>query len=143
MEPRDWLLLYVAFKGAPHGLDPVRIQKGMFLFAQEGGVSKTEGYEFEPLHYGPMSKQVYADVDRLVADGLIRGEAVPGYTWKRYTITPAGMDVAKHLYEDADELPMQRLYAIKQDVSTKSFNALLRDVYARYPPYAVKSVFSG
>lgn len=144
MTRRDWLLLYVALKGAPHGLDPVRIQKGMFLFAQEGGVPGDEAYSFGPYHYGPMSSQIYSDVERLEADGLIHGTPVQGYTWKRYTTTPGGIDVARHLLEeDADPEAAQRLFAIKQDVSSKTFNSLLRDVYARYPDYATRSVFSG
>ncbi|MEX0682300.1 MAG: hypothetical protein WD981_04695 [Gaiellaceae bacterium] len=143
MTRRDWLLVYFALKGAPRGLDPVRIQKGMFLFAQEGGVSDEETYDFGPYQYGPMSSELYADLDRLEAEGLIRGEPVPGYTWKRYTVTPGGMDVARHLLEDADGQAARRLFEIKHDVASKTFNALLRDVYTRYPKYATRSVFRG
>jgi uncharacterized protein YwgA len=141
---RDWLLLYVALKGAPNGLDPVRIQKGMFLFAQEAGVPEDETYDFGPYMYGPMSSQVYNDIEYLEAEGLIRGEPVPGYTWKRYAATPAGIDVARNLLEeDADAAASRKLFEIKQDVASKTFNALLKDVYTRYPDYATRSVFTG
>lgn len=143
MTSRDWLLLYVALKGAPQGLDPVRIQKGMFLFAQEADVPADEKYDFGPYHYGPMSSQIYTDVERLEADGLVRGEPLQGYTWKRYTASPAGIDVARNLLEDADAAASRKLFEIKQDVASKTFNALLRDVYERYPKYATRSVFSG
>ena len=143
MTRRNWLLLYFALKGAPGGLDPVRIQKGMFLFAQEGDLPDNEVYTFAPYSYGPMSPQIYSDLEYLEATGLIRGEPVPGYTWKRYTVTTAGMETARHLLEEADGGAARKLYEIKQGVAGKTFNALLRDVYARYPDYATRSVFSG
>jgi hypothetical protein len=34
MKQRDWLLLFAAYEGAPDGLDPIRFQKGLFLFAK-------------------------------------------------------------------------------------------------------------
>jgi uncharacterized protein YwgA len=144
MTRRDWLLVYVALKGAPQGLDPVRIQKGMFLFAQEADVPADERYDFGAYLYGPMSSRVYSDIEYLEAEGLIRGEPVPGYTWKRYTATPPGIDVARHLLEDdADATASRKLFEIKKEVASKTFNALLKDVYARYPDYATRSVFSG
>jgi hypothetical protein len=39
---RDWLLILCAYHGAPGGLDPVRVQKGMFLFARTGEVPTRE-----------------------------------------------------------------------------------------------------
>jgi uncharacterized protein YwgA len=143
MTRRDWLLLYVALKGAPLGLDPVRLQKGMFLFANEGGVPIEETYDFRPYLYGPMSSQVYRDIDELEADGLVRSEPVPGYTWKRYKPTAAGADAGRRLLDAADSSATRKLYDIKNDVASKPFNALLRDVYGRYPDYATRSVFSG
>lgn len=143
MTRRDWLLVYLALKGAPKGLDPVRIQKGMFLFAQEADVTGEETYDFGPYLYGPMSSQVYSDIEYLEAEGLVHGEPVPGYTWKRYKATPPGIDVARNLLKEADGVASRKLFEIKQDVASKTFNALLRDVYARYPDFATRSVFSG
>lgn len=143
MTRRDWLLLYFALKGAPHGLDPVRIQKGMFLLAQEGELPDEETYTFAAYSYGPMSPQIYSDLEYLEATGLLRGEPVSGYTWKRYMATAAGMDMARHLLDEADGAAARKLYEIKRDVASKTFNSLLRDVYARYPEYATRSVFRG
>jgi uncharacterized protein YwgA len=143
MTRRDWLLVYFALKGAPSGLDPVRIQKGMFLFSEEGEIPAEERYDFGPYQYGPMSSQVYADLDGLEAEGLIRGEPVQGYTWKRYTAAATGIARARELLQGADRDAARTLFDIKQDVASKTFNALLRDVYARYPQYATRSVFSG
>jgi hypothetical protein len=48
MRPRDWLLLLLALRQAEEPLDPVRLQKGMFLLAQEGGLPPSDRYEFFP-----------------------------------------------------------------------------------------------
>ena len=143
MTPRDWLLLYFALKGAPGGLDPVRIQKGMFLLAQEGELPEGEAYDFGPYHYGPMSSQVYSDLEYLEATGLLEGTPVPGYSWNRYRATERGVEKAREFRDHANVDSVRKLFEIKQDVASKTFNALLRDVYARYPAYASRSVFRG
>ncbi|MGH7490032.1 MAG: hypothetical protein ACREMY_31160, partial [bacterium] len=55
LQPADWLLLLLALKDAERPLDPVRLQKGLFLLAEEGGLSGAESYRFEPYDYGPFS----------------------------------------------------------------------------------------
>lgn len=48
MARRDWLLVRSAYRGSPAGLDPVRVQKAMFLFARSGVVPPGQQYEFRP-----------------------------------------------------------------------------------------------
>ena len=142
MSRRDWLLIFFGLKGSPHGIDPVRIQKGMFLFAMEGGVSDDETYDFRPYNYGPMASQIYSDVEALEAEGLIASANVPGHTWKRYRVTELGVTRARALRDGLlDRTAVHRLYEIKQSVMARTFNALLSDVYDRYPNYASRSVF--
>ena len=87
MTRQDWLALFLAFEGAPDGLDPVRIQKGMFLFAMEAGVPEGQTYGFRPYNYGPMSRGIYDDLDRLVSEGTIEATPVEGQSWSRYVVT--------------------------------------------------------
>lgn len=141
MAPLDWLLLFVAYDGAPEGLDPVRVQKGMFLFAKEGGVPDKEQYTFEPYNYGPMSKAIYRDLDRLVSDDFLEAHEVRGQTWSRYTPSNRGIEQAHKLIHSLDPVPGRKLYAIKQQVASQTFEELLEDVYEAYPDYAEKSVF--
>lgn len=142
MTKRDWLLLFCALKGSPSGLDPVRLQKGMFLFAMEASVPDDEKYDFRPYNYGPMSSEVYADVEALEVIGHLAGEQSPGNSWKRYRATQSGIEHARELLADADRDAVQKLFEIKAFVMARSFNALLNDVYDRYPEYASRSVFS-
>jgi uncharacterized protein YwgA len=142
MARRNWLLLLLGFKGADGAaLDPVRVQKGMFLFAQQSGAPPKECYGFEPYNYGPYSFRLRNDLDRLVAEGLVAAEPVPGYTWRRYKLTAEGMAKAKGLLGKADRDVAKKLFRIKQAVSGKSFNTLLREVYDEYPDFATRSIF--
>jgi uncharacterized protein YwgA len=144
MERRDWLLVLAALKGPAVGLDPVRLQKGMFLLAHEGGVPADEAYHFEPYNYGPMSRELYRDLDALEAAGLVERVDVPGQSWQRYRASERGLAAAQALINQAGpetQDSARRLYEIKRDISAKTFSGLLSDVYERYPLYATKSVF--
>jgi uncharacterized protein len=140
----DWLLLLLGFKGESDSpaLDPIRVQKGMFLLAEEGDIPEAERYHFNPYNWGPYSREVRNDLDRLVADGYVQARDVPGYSWKRYALTAAGIDYARNvLHEDVDPQQAHRVAAIKRRVSGASFNTLLEDVYTAYPEMAVNSLF--
>jgi uncharacterized protein YwgA len=144
MRPRDWLLLLLALRQAEDPLDPVRLQKGMFLLAQEGGLPPSDRYEFFPYDYGPFSPAIYSDLEELVSAHFVREVATPGYTWNRYRVTGAGIEEAQQLMvnlADRDATAVNRLSRIKQDVLSRGFNNLLRYVYERYPDFASHSVF--
>lgn len=145
MDRKDWLMLLIAFEGAPRGLDPVRLQKGMFLFSMEAqDVPQEQRYVFRPYNYGPMSQEVYADVDELVRDGLIEETAVEGQSWSRYRATDRGVSRGRRLLAQASGTharALDHLFELKQSVASRTFAALLEDVYDRYPEYAAKSIF--
>src|SRR3712207_6805354 len=97
MKPADWLLILVGLDAGGAGLEPVRVQKALFLLAREGGVPSRERYWFVPYNYGPMSPRVYRDVEALIAEGLLERVTVPGYTWGRIRATPRGRARASEL----------------------------------------------
>jgi hypothetical protein len=142
VKPRDRLLLFIALDGAPSGLDPIRLQKGMFLFAMEDESNPDEVYEFVPYHYGPMSTQIYRDLDHLVDRDLIEAMPVKGQSWARYSATEDGLIAARDLlHQEPSQAVARRLYEIKVDVSSHTYQEVLEDVYARFPKFASKSVF--
>lgn len=138
---QSWLLLFLGYEGAPEGLDPVRVQKGMFLFAQEADVRAMERYDFVAYNYGPMSKAIYNDLEALVTQDLAVADTVPGAKFNRYTLTPAGQQAARAVAAQADPEPARKLFDIKRHVSRLTFDDLLEDVYERYPDYAANSIF--
>lgn len=144
MTRRDWLLVLCAYRGAPGGLDPVRVQKGMFLFARSATLPARQRYAFKPYDYGPMSPGIYRDLDALVDAGLLTRHPVPGKEWCRYAATEHGRAVAGkrlHLLPERDKAAARQLYEIKQRVAESSFNDLLESVYREHPDMAVNSVF--
>jgi hypothetical protein len=145
MKRRDWLLLFAAYKGAPDGLDPIRFQKGLFLFARRARVPARSKYVFKPYVYGPMSTGIYDDLDRLVDEGLVERVPVPGKHWSRYKPTRVTYREGKRVIKQAEDEKLldaaRELFKIKQDVSSVGFGELLDRVYTEYPEFAVNSIF--
>jgi hypothetical protein len=137
MDSHEWLLLYVAMpvpgQVGLRPVEPIQIMKGMFLFVMETGDAL---YRFQPYLYGPFSSEVYRDLDRLIAEGFLRAEPVPGQTWSVYTSTENGRERAGDLFARAPRGLVTRLENIKQYVTGTSFSQLLRDIYRRYPQFA-------
>jgi uncharacterized protein YwgA len=144
MTPADWLLLLVALDAPAEGLEPVRVQKALFLLAREGALPRRERYWFVPYNYGPMSPRIYRDVDALVRRGLLERQSVPGYTWGRVRATRAGREQAERLVataSDRDRANLAALRRIRTLVTSLGFADLLATIYERHPEYAVRSVF--
>jgi hypothetical protein len=139
LRPRDWLLLL--FDGAAQPLDRVRIQKSLFLFAERSKASSSEKYAFVPYHYGPFSFDIYPDLDRLVAQGLLRLEVETTSTSPRYALTGAGVSAVEELRPAAPPERLALLHSLREWVTERSFRALLNDLYRLYPLYAVNSIF--
>jgi hypothetical protein len=139
----DWLIMFLAADpGGP--LDPVRVQKGMFLLAMSQSLDPGERYQFEPYAYGPMSRGLYGDVRLLCHERVLDALPVEGATWRLLTLSSAGgqralalRDCAEHEQPDA----LAKLTAIRAEISGLTFSQLLKHVYDRYPDYAVRSVF--
>jgi DNA-binding PadR family transcriptional regulator len=114
----------------------------MFLFAHDPVADEEETYEFVPYNYGPMSAQIYRDLDRLMDEGLVEAVSVPRQSWARYVPTEKGLIQARDLLKrEPSQTAARRLHEIKRDVASKTFSAVLEDVYDRFPEYASKSVF--
>lgn len=142
VKPRNRLLLFIALDGAPRGLDPIRLQKGMFLFAMSDESEAGEVYRFVPYNYGPMSTQIYRDLETLLENDLIEAEPVEGQSWARYSATERGLISARELLKsEPSQTAAQRLFEIKNEVSSHTYQEVLEDVYERYPEFASKSVF--
>jgi uncharacterized protein YwgA len=138
MKRRDWLLLAIG-----DGLDPIRIQKAMFLFAMESDAPDTEKYAFEPYNWGPFSQPIYGDLTALQINGLIERVAVANADYFRYRQTPKGVTAADALVKRADREAVAKLASIRKIVTTLGFTALLKQVYKKYPAFATKSLFQG
>jgi len=143
---RDWLLLLLALRDATQPLDPVRLQKGMFLLSQERDLPASERYTFAAYDYGPFSRMIYMDISTLVEVGLVEESEVPGYTWRRYRATDEGIAAAQSVLDglpESQRADVRWLADLKRDVLSLDFRRLLHHVYERHPDYAENSVFRG
>ena len=145
MRRSDWLLVFLAAdSGKP--LDPVRVQKGMFLLAMTGELPPDERYAFEPYAYGPMSRQLYRDVRSLCRNGMVVAMPVEGTSWDLLQPTAAGVDRSRDFrdrLQPTRRAAVAEVDAIRRHIAGLSFSELLRYVYDRHPAYAVRSVFRG
>jgi len=114
----------------------------MFLFAMDDASGADEIYDFVPYDYGPMSTQIYRDLNDLTERGLIAATPVEGQTWSRFSATQDGLVAARDLLEqEPSQTTARLLFEIKNDVASHSYQQVLEDVYDRYPEFASKSVF--
>ncbi len=136
MTRRDWLLLLIE-----RDIDPIRIQKGMFLFAMESDAPTDQKYKFEPYNWGPFAQPIYADLEALQAAGLIERTQVPGASYYRYRRTDAGSERADAITRRAPAELVRSIGEARSAVMGVGFDALLRRVYLKYPEFASKSLF--
>lgn len=143
MRRTDWLMLFLAAApGDP--LDPVRVQKGMFLFAMRAPVADHARYAFEPYAYGPMSRRLYRDVRRLQHEQTLEAVPIEDASWQLLALTRAGKAQATDLRRQAgQECPdaLAHVDVIRDEIGGLSFAELLQHVYASHPEYATRSVF--
>ena len=139
----DWLVLLLdraALEASgPDELDPVRIQKGMFLLSERGPARGL--YNFRAYDWGPFSSAIYADLDALTQRGYLDESRMRGRTWSTYRVTARGHELAVEKAGRVGSTTVGWLRKAREFLTTRSFAQLLRDIYAEYPNYAVNSRF--
>lgn len=125
----------------PEPLDRIRMQKGVFLLSQRGRAEWQRLYPYSPYDWGPYSRSLAADLDALVAKGLMEYERIPGRRYGRYRTTAEGEKAIDQ--SDIDEKALRFVAKVRLFVTERSFTRLLRDVYAAFPEYAARSRFKG
>jgi uncharacterized protein len=139
----DWPLLLLSRDvlgvDGPEALDPIRVQKGIFLLSQRG--PKRGIYSFRPYNWGPFSSELYGDLDLLAGLGMVTREHEPGRSWSRFKPTQAGIlraeEAAGKLKPDA----LEWIGRVRRFLTTRSFDKLLDDVYAAFPEFATESLY--
>jgi hypothetical protein len=101
-------------------------QKLLFLYTREG--EPTPSYEFVPFRFGCFSFTSYADKRRLIEQGLLDEDE---QAWK---LTEKGRRLAR----TGERSPLLMARFAKQYKSLRG-NALVADVYQRYPYFATRS----
>lgn len=144
MRARDWLLMYLTLptdeSEAPPKADPIRIQKGLFLMAMEGGIPASERYHFVAYNYGACSFDIYGDLDALVREGKIERIQEVWEPWPRYLPTQRGLETARQIQDGADSNIVTYMRRMKSRLFRQGFTEMLREIYRKYPGYAANSL---
>jgi uncharacterized protein len=142
MERNTWLLLALEAAGRS-GLTPAQLQKSLFLLDKEIPQSFAGGdrYYFSAYNYGPFSKQIYDDAERLAAEGLVSITRAEGQNFNDYRITAVGEERAARLKSGVNSSSLGYLKIVVDWAKTKSFSELVRAIYAKYPEFRANSVF--
>lgn len=142
MRPIDSTLL--AIDSATSALQPVQLQKALFLFAAkvpQGVLPATSRYEFKPYDYGPFSAEIYADAESLETSGLVSISRPPVSRYKEFRVTPAGRTQAQTLRAQEDPQVVNYLANLVTYTQSLGFNQLVASVYEEFPEMKVNSVF--
>lgn len=124
-------------------LDRVRLQKAVFLMTHSGHPGWGELSDFRPYNWGPYSSQLTEDVRILKQSNLLTEEEFPGSQYGTYRTLPAGESKAQLVWSQLSEREQDYFRRVREYVSAKSFQQLLREVYAKFPQYATASRFRG
>jgi len=140
-----WLILLLdrdaLGASGPEELDPVRVQKGMFLLSERGPARGL--YKFRAYDWGPFSSAIYGDLEAMTRQGYLDELQQPGRTWSMYRVTPSGHELASGMARQIGDANVGWLRSAREFLTTRSFAQLLRDIYEEYPDFAVNSRFSG
>ena len=137
MEPKDWLTLAIGERS----VEPVQVQKIMFLFAKKADAPEDETYDFVPYNWGPCSFQIYDDLENLIDQEVVEPRPT-ARGWSRYGLTEHGLAVLEDLRNEANLAVLDRLDEVRSWVTSRSFRELLTEIYKDYPDYAVESRFT-
>lgn len=143
MERNAWILLALSCVG-DEDLSPVQLQKSLFLLKENKPFAVGKRfYDFIPYNYGPFSRDIYIDAEKLIEDGLIRFTRVLGRRWMSYSLTGGGKEYVKGFIDDVSKKDLRYLYEIVSWIRKLTFRQLISVIYSKYPKYKVNSVFSG
>lgn len=130
------LLLYGDNKFPIEGI--TRFEKLVFL-TQKKVLDISENvkikFDFGPDRFGPLSMEIYDELDFLKSVGMIKDG-----NRKKYEITDKGIQfLEKKTFERVSEDMRKRISNIKETYGKEELNDLLKYVYITYPDFTVNS----
>jgi hypothetical protein len=123
---------------------PVQVQKMFFLFDRNivGDIGGPQ-FAFEPYDYGPFDREVYSELGDLARTGLIRIEAMPDASRRRYSLTAEGYELGKSALDRLNPRAQAYMSRVSAWVRSLSFAELVGSIYRQYPDMKCNSVFRG
>lgn len=120
---------------------PVQIQKLLFLIDRE--ISDLVGgpwFAFQPYHYGPFDKRVYAILEALAEQGQVEiGDCLTNC--RSYALTPEGLVSGREALGTLAAPAQDFIKRASEFVRGNNFAALVAAIYKAYPDMRRNSVF--
>ncbi|MFG1519172.1 MAG: hypothetical protein AAE977_01650 [Thermoplasmataceae archaeon] len=88
-------------------------------------------YHFEPLWYGPFSKELSGDLTDFQVRGVI--------SFDELRLTSEGFKMASSVWKDLTDFEKQQIFDVKATFNYMSLTELLDAVYSRYPKFTKRS----
>ena len=119
-----------------------RFEKLVFLTQKEvidKSNIRTVKFDFGPDRFGPLSMEIYDEIDFLKSVGMIsEGDG------KKYEITDKGIRFLENkTFQRVNEDMRKHISDIKEKHGKEELNDLLKYVYTNYPDFTVKSSILG
>lgn len=125
-------------EGRPH--TPAQLEELLFLADRE--VPDSIGgpvFDFQPLHYGPFDRQVYAEAEALAADGFV---VILPVGWMRtFALTPKGQKEADRVFGALPDRARDYLRRASEFVLKHRFTEIVAAINRAYPEMRANSVF--
>ena len=140
---RQEVLLAMLAAADGGAFQPVHVQKAMFLLSDRVPAlfMRNSRYHFTPYDYGPFDSAVYEDLDALQRQRLVAIERDPGYRYRVYVPTNAGLARGRELLGRIREDRRALLHKIVKFVRSLDFRSLVSAIYEAYPDMKQNSAF--
>ncbi len=121
-------------------MDQVRVMKGMFLLDQTLFSSDRRLYRFDAFDHGPMSGDVYRDLDVLKIGQLIDVTPMaPGSYRRTYVPNEAGRQVCARIEQSKPPEQLQAVRDAAAYVTSRGLDEILDRISQEYPFFAVST----
>ncbi|MCW6170857.1 MAG: hypothetical protein LVQ96_06765 [Thermoplasmatales archaeon] len=108
------------------------LQKEIFLLYRRIPFADMKDiYHFEPLWYGPFSKELSEDLTYFQSRGTI--------SFGEMKLTSEGFKIAASVWNDLNEFEKRQILDVKATFNYMSLKELLDTVYSRYPKFTKRS----
>jgi uncharacterized protein YwgA len=108
------------------------LQKEIFLLCRRTPFADMKDiYHFEPLWYGPFSKELSGDLTDFRLRGVI--------SFDELRLTSEGFKIAASVWNDLTYDEKQQIFDVKDSFNYMSLTELLNTVYSMYPKFTKRS----
>lgn len=128
-----------------------RLQKMVFVIQQKliesGELREDQLYEFFPYNYGPFSKELAEDIDRMIDDGLLDEDDVEydeeGNVKYLYTVENTGRELLQsEIGDETANQAVEMARRVKHRFNDQlTLPEVIDEVYEEYPEYAENSIY--